>query len=71
MSGIASSAPHLHGASTATDLADWGPQPNAIEGASRSAGRLLHKSPGGRPEVGLWHCTPGRWRLSIPADELC
>ncbi|RUV49027.1 DUF861 domain-containing protein, partial [Mesorhizobium sp. M7A.F.Ca.MR.228.00.0.0] len=23
------------------------------------------------PESGIWVCTPGRWRLSIPRDELC
>ena len=22
-------------------------------------------------ETGIWECTPGRWRLSIPRDELC
>jgi uncharacterized protein len=69
---LASSAPHLHDAtSDQLELADWGPQPDAIEGRSHSTGRLVHKGDGGRPEVGLWRCTPGRWRLSIPANELC
>ncbi|MGF1593698.1 MAG: cupin domain-containing protein [Kiloniellaceae bacterium] len=69
---LSSSAPHLPGASVwADDLADWGVQPDAVEGVSRSSGRLLWKGEGGHPEVGLWVCTPGRWRLSLPADELC
>lgn len=67
----ASSAPHLYQASTRTDLVDWGVQPDAIEGVSRSSGRLLHKGPNNQPESGVWVCTPGRWRLSIPRDELC
>lgn len=66
------SAPHLAEASTwAACLADWGVQPDALDGVSHSSGRLLWKGAGGRPECGLWVCTPGRWRLSLPADELC
>ncbi|WP_193369476.1 cupin domain-containing protein [Pelagibius marinus] len=69
---LAASAPHLAGASTwAEDLADWGVQPDAVEGVSRSSGRLLWKGAEGQPEVGLWVCTPGRWRLTLPADEFC
>lgn len=66
-----SSAPHLTAASTRTDLVDWGVQPDAIEPGSVSTGRLVHKGPGNVPECGIWVCTPGRWRLSIPRDELC
>lgn len=69
---LTASAPHLAGASTwAEDLADWGVQPDAVAGVSRSSGRLLWKGAAGRPEIGLWVCTPGRWRLSLPAEELC
>jgi uncharacterized cupin superfamily protein len=69
---LQSSAPHLPGASAwSENLADWGVQPDALEGVSHSSGRLLWKGEGGCPEVGLWVCTPGRWRLSLPADELC
>jgi uncharacterized cupin superfamily protein len=71
MSKLQSSAPHIHGASDYADLVDWGLQSDALEGASASSGRLLHKGPGNSPEVGLWVCTPGRWRLSVPRDELC
>ncbi len=66
-----SSAPHLHDASTRFDLVDWGAQPEAISGASHSTGRLVHKGPGNRPEIGIWVCSPGEWRLAIPRDELC
>jgi len=68
---VTSSAPHLHRASSRTDLVDWGAQPDSLEGASHSTGRLVHKGPDNRPESGIWVCTPGRWRLSIPRDELC
>ncbi|SEM44711.1 hypothetical protein SAMN04487857_10240 [Pseudomonas sp. ok272] len=63
--------PYLEDVSTRTDLVDWGVQSDAVEGVSRSSGRLLYKGPDNRPETGLWVCTPGRWRLSIPRDELC
>ena len=64
-------APHIHGATTFDDLADWGVQSDALEGVSKSTGRLLFKGPGNQPETGIWVCTPGRWRLSIPRDEFC
>lgn len=69
-----SSAPHIAHASTAGDLIDWGLQADAIAGASRSSGRLLWKRDEGGEralESGLWVCTPGSWRLSMPGDELC
>lgn len=66
-----SSAPHIRGARDYADLVDWGVQSDALEGQSHSSGRLLFKGPGNSPEVGLWVCTPGTWRLSIPRDELC
>ncbi|UDL87622.1 cupin domain-containing protein [Mesorhizobium sp. PAMC28654] len=68
---MTSSAPYLHQASIRTDLVDWGIQPDALEGASHSTGKLVHKGPNNQPESGIWVCTPGRWRLSIPRDELC
>jgi uncharacterized cupin superfamily protein len=69
---LRSSAPHLRSpASFAGPLKDWGYQPDPIAGHSKSDGILLHKGPDGRPEVGLWQCTPGTWPLAIPRDELC
>ena len=66
-----SSAPHIYGATTFADLVDWGDQPDSLEGQSRSSGRLVHTGPNNQPESGIWVCTPGRWRLSIPRDEFC
>ncbi len=66
-----SSTPHIYQASTIQDLVDWGPQPDAISGASHSSGRLLFKGPNNQPEAGIWVCTPGHWRLQIPRDEFC
>jgi uncharacterized protein len=71
MAELDSSAPHLARASTRTDVVSWGPQPDAIAGESHSSGRVLFKGPNNQPEAGLWICTPGRWRLAIPRDELC
>nr|WP_250954358.1 cupin domain-containing protein [Rhizobium sp. CG5] len=68
---LKSTAPHIHGATTFADLVDWGVQSDAIEGTSQSTGRLLFKGPNNQPETGIWVCTPGRWRLSIPRDEFC
>ncbi len=71
MTNLSSSAPHIHGAATFDDLADWGAQPDALAGASQSTGRLLFKGPNNSPETGIWVCTPGTWRLSVPRDEFC
>ena len=71
MPELASSAPHLAQASTRTDVVDWGAQPDPISGNSQSSGRVIYKGGAGQPECGLWICTPGRWRLRIPRDELC
>lgn len=71
MTNLTSTAPHIHDAGSYDDLADWGAQPDAISGASHSTGRLLHKGPNNSPETGIWVCTPGVWRLSVPRDEFC
>lgn len=71
MTNLASSAPHIHGATTYADLVDWGPQPDAIVAGSMNTGRLLFKGPGNSPETGIWVCTPGTWPLAIPRDEFC
>ena len=71
MTNLASSAPHIHGATGFSDLVDWGPQPDPLAGQSHSTGRLLFKGPGHSPESGIWVCTPGIWRLTIPRDEFC
>lgn len=70
--GLESSAPHLASASTVSEnLSDWGDQPDMLEGQSHSSGVLLWSSDDKTSESGMWVCTPGTWRLSIPGDELC
>jgi len=76
VTNLSSSAPHITDATTYDDLADWGKQPDCMEGTSKSTGRLLYKRPdpavgGNSPEAGLWVCTPGKWPLKIPRDEFC
>ncbi len=67
-----SSAPHIRQASTIdTGLDDWGPQPDCRDGTSHSTGKLLFKDSQVPIEAGMWRCTPGRWPLEIPHDELC
>ena len=61
-----SSAPHLYDVSTRTDLVDWGVQPAALEGQSRSSGRLVHKGPDNRPDE-LCHSVAGR--ATYTSDE--
>ena len=68
---MTSTAPSMNRPLETTDLVDWGAQPDALDGASHSTGRLVHKGSNNQPESGIWVCTPGRWRLSIPRDELC
>lgn len=68
---LAASAPHIRDAATFAALKDWGPQPDVLAGQSHSSGRLLYKNPETGTESGIWVCTPGRWRLSIPRDEFC
>ncbi|NMM43036.1 DUF861 domain-containing protein [Rhodospirillaceae bacterium KN72] len=67
-----STAPHIQDASHwAENLTDWGPHLEPIDGRSHNTGRLLWKGEDGLPEAGLWICTPGSWRLTLPRDELC
>jgi uncharacterized cupin superfamily protein len=68
---LKSTAPHIHDATTFDDLIDWGNQAGMVAGQSHSSGRLLFKGPNNQPETGIWVCTPGTWRLSIPRDEFC
>ncbi len=57
--------------SAVEELMDWGMQPNAVAGNSASSGLLLYKSDDEVIESGLWVCTPGKWTLEIPGDEIC
>jgi uncharacterized cupin superfamily protein len=76
----------LRRAASLAELLDWGvlppvgdraaaggPRGAATAGApvSRTRGVLLHKGEGGRPEAGVWECTPGRWECRVERDEFC
>ena len=63
--------PYLRSPLAHADLVDWGVIPTMLEGQSRTSGKLLHKGPGGRPECGIWRCTPGKWRCHVTRDEFC
>ena len=70
--GLASSAPHIHAVSRWDDeMTDWGGHLEPIDGRSANRGRLLWKGEDGLPEAGLWICSPGSWRLTLPRDEMC
>ena len=62
---------YIAAASTLDELVDWGAQPASLQGDSHSSGQLLYRTSDRQVESGLWVCTPGRWRLSLPGDELC
>ena len=65
-----STAPHVTGVSSHSDVADWGAVPEAIEGESHTSGVLLHKD-GRGGEAGIWICTPGFWHCHVTRDEMC
>lgn len=43
------------------DLGPLEPKPTSIEGAQREAAVTLCSHDGGRVEIGVWECTPGRF----------
>ena len=70
-SGAKGSVGLIAAVSNFDELVDWGAQPESLRGDSHSSGQLLYRTSDGQVESGLWVCTPGRWRLSLPGDELC
>lgn len=54
------------------DLGPFAPKPTTIEGDQREAAVALYASPDGRVEIGIWECTPGRFRADRSgASEYC
>lgn len=45
----------------ALDLGPLAPKPTSIEGDQREAALTLCSHDGGRVEIGIWECTPGRF----------
>lgn len=54
------------------DLGPLEPKPTSIEGAQREAAVTLCSHDGGRVEIGVWECTPGRFTADRSASaEFC
>lgn len=54
-----------------SELEDWGPVPEPINSEpSLLRGSILVENSDGS-EVGVWTCTPGRWRRKIEDAEMC
>jgi hypothetical protein len=52
-------------------LEPWGPPANVLAGRPAISGKTLFTSFDGSLNVGLWQCTPGKWRVAFSQDELC
>lgn len=53
-------------------LTDWGDVAKPIgEPISRESGILLFRRENKSSEMGMWQCTPGRWRCEVENDEFC
>ena len=53
------------------DLGAPRPKPTTLTGNQFEASVALFKSNDGLMEIGVWECTPGRWRRQIVAQEFC
>jgi uncharacterized cupin superfamily protein len=54
------------------DVGAFAPKATSFEGDQREAGRALWTSPDGRVEIGVWECTPGRFRANrAKSSEFC
>lgn len=53
-------------------LTDWGDVAKPLgEPISMERGRLMFRRQDGSSEMGMWECTPGRWRCDVARDEFC
>ena len=53
-------------------LTDWGDVAKPIgEPISHESGVLLFRRDDKSSEMGMWQCTPGRWRCEVQKDEFC
>ena len=51
-------------------FADWGEVAEPIgEPVSHTSGLILFRNEDRSSEMGLWECTPGRWRCEVESDE--
>ena len=61
-----SNPPFLSDAATA-DLEDWGALPEATADLMRTSGVIIWED--GEKQAGVWECTPGPSRWSMPSNE--
>lgn len=52
-------------------LEDWGFVPEPIDSAPSALSGLILAENADGSEVGIWACTPGRWRRQIKDAEMC
>ncbi len=53
-----------------SSLTDWGDVAKPIgEPVSHESGVMLFKRDDNSSEMGMWQCTPGRWRCEVEKDE--
>ncbi len=53
-------------------LTDWGDVASPIgEPVSHESGVLMFRREDKSSEMGMWQCTPGRWRCEVEKDEFC
>lgn len=51
-------------------LESWGPPSHIIAGRPMVSGANVLASYNGAFSVGVWQCTPGKWRVTYAQDEL-
>ena len=53
-----------------SDMTDWGDVAHPIgDKISHESGILLFRRDDKSSEMGMWQCTPGRWRCEVEKDE--
>ncbi len=63
--------PFVPQAVAVNDLEDWGAHKRPLEDtAPHTYGKIYYSDDQGR-ENGIWECTPGKYRLERPSDEMC
>lgn len=54
------------------NLVDWGEVAKPIgKPVSHESGVLIFRREDRSSEMGVWQCTPGRWRCDVVSDEFC
>jgi uncharacterized cupin superfamily protein len=67
MTDILPGTPVLPAAALTSDLADWGPLPEATGEPMQTRGKTLWSE--GEQEAGIWECTPGPSRWTLETNE--